>query len=201
MRNAPLLRQAALTLLICLGAAQVGDAGAQAQPAAKPPEAVQGERYRQLQSMIQQGRAEDALAEADKLIAARPRDAQARFIKGVALNSLNRPDAAAEIFVALTEEYPELPEPYNNLAVIYAQQRQYEKARVALEAAIRNQPDYPIALENLGDVHASLAAEAYAKAQSLDAANAGVRRKLALAREIAAGPGQAAGASTPAARP
>ncbi len=201
MRNAPLLRQVALALLIFLGAAHAGDARAQSQPAAKPPEAVQGERYRQLQSMIQQGRAEAALAEADKLIAARPRDAQARFIKGVALNALNRPDAAAEIFVALTEEYPELPEPYNNLAVIYAQQRQYDRARVALEAAIRNHPDYAIALENLRDVHVNLAAEAYAKAQSLDAANAGVRRKLTLAREIAAGPGQAAGASTPAARP
>jgi tetratricopeptide (TPR) repeat protein len=192
MRNAPLLRKAACALLICLGGAQ---AHAQSRPADKPPEAAQGERYRQLQSMIQQGRAEAALAEADKLIEARPRDAQARFVKGVALAALNRPDAAAEIFVALTEEFPELPEPYNNLAVIYAQQRQFDKARVALEAAIRNHPDYAIALENLGDVHVSLAGEAYAKAQALDAGNSGVGRKLTLAREIAAG------ASTPAAKP
>jgi tetratricopeptide (TPR) repeat protein len=197
MKIAPLLRQGAVALLVCFGAG----AYAQSAPADATPEPSKGERYRQLQDLIQRGQAEAALAEAEKLLAARPKDAQARFVKGVALSALNRTDAAVEVFVGLTEDYPELPEPYNNLAVIYAQQNQYEKARVALEAAIRNHPSYAIALENLGDVYVGLAAQAYARAQAMDAANAGVGRKLALAREIATGAGKATGSGTASAPP
>ncbi len=189
MRIVPLLCQGAVALLICFG----GGAYAQSAPANATPQPSKGEHYRRLQDLIQREQSEAALAEAEKLLAARPKDAQARFFKGVALSALNRTDAAVEVFVGLTEDYPELPEPYNNLAVIYAQQRQYEKARVALEAAIRNHPGYAIALENLGDVYVGLAGQAYAKAQALDASNAGVGRKLALAREIATGSGKGTG--------
>jgi tetratricopeptide (TPR) repeat protein len=48
------------------------------------------------------------------------------------------------VFSKLTEDYPELPEPYNNLAVLYAQQKQYDKARTALEMAIRIHPGYAL---------------------------------------------------------
>ncbi len=58
------------------------------------------------------------------------------------------------MFTKLSEDYPELPEPYNNLAVLYAQQKQYDKARTALEMAIRTHPSYAIAYENLGDIYA-----------------------------------------------
>ena len=55
-------------------------------------------------------------------------------------------------------DYPELPEPHNNLAVLYAQKGDYELARDELEAAIGAAPDYAIAYENLGDIYARLAA-------------------------------------------
>jgi tetratricopeptide (TPR) repeat protein len=54
---------------------------------------------------------------------------------------------AIEIFTKLTQDYPELPEPYNNLAVIYASQGQYDKARAALEQSIRTHPSYATAYE------------------------------------------------------
>src|SRR6266478_4423624 len=94
-------------------------------------------------------------------IADNPRDARARFLKGLILTEQNKPNDAIKVFTALTDDYPELPEPYNNLAVLYASQGQYDKARKSLEMAIRTHPSYAIAHENLGDVYAKMASEAY----------------------------------------
>jgi ketosteroid isomerase-like protein len=77
-----------------------------------------------------------------------------------------------------------LPEPYNNLAVLYAGQNQFDKARTALEMAIRTNPSYTTAHENLGDVYAKLASQAYGKALQLDASNTAVPPKLAVIREL-----------------
>jgi tetratricopeptide (TPR) repeat protein len=82
------------------------------------------------------------------------------------------------------QDYPELPEPYNNLAVLYAGQGQFDKARAALEMAIRTNPSYATAHENLGDVYAKLASQAYSKALQLDSNNTGVQPKLALIRDL-----------------
>jgi len=77
-----------------------------------------------------------------------------------------------------------LPEPYNNLAVLYASQGQYEKARVALESSIRTHPSYATAHENLGDIYAKLASQAYDKALQLDSSNTGAKTKLAMISEL-----------------
>ncbi len=74
---------------------------------------------------------------------------------------------AINIFQKLTEDYPELPEPYNNLAVLHAAAGNFDKARVALERAIRTNPTYATAHENLGDVYAKLASQSYDKAMQL----------------------------------
>jgi tetratricopeptide (TPR) repeat protein len=88
------------------------------------------------------------------------------------------------VFSKLTEDYPELPEPYNNLAVIYAQQKQYDKAKQALEMAIRTHPSYATAHENLGDIYARLASQAYDKALQIDSSNSSAQNKLALIRDL-----------------
>ncbi len=137
-----------------------------------------------LQSLVKQGQLTQALEKADQFLAAKPRDAQVRFLKGVVLSELNRGSEAVAVFQKLTEDYPELPEPYNNLAVLYAQQRQYDKARTALEMAIRTHPSYATAHENLGDIYARLASQAYDKALALDSSNAAAQNKLAMIREM-----------------
>jgi Flp pilus assembly protein TadD len=111
-----------------------------------------------------------------------------RFLKGVILAESGKSTAAIEAYTQLTQEYPELPEPYNNLAVLYAQQNEYEKAREALEGAVRANPQYATAHENLGDVYAKLASQSYAKAQQIDPANASVPSKLALVRQLLSPP-------------
>ena len=137
-----------------------------------------------IQKMAKQGQNTQALEKVDAYIATRPKDAQARFLRGIILTELNRNNEAIAVFTKLTEDFPELPEPYNNLAVLYAQQKQYDKARTSLEMAIRTHPSYAIAHENLGDIYAKLASQAYDKALQLDSSNAQAQSKLSLIREM-----------------
>jgi Flp pilus assembly protein TadD len=124
---------------------------------------------REARTLLQNEQHERALSAADKLIAGNPANAEARFLRGVALAELGRSTEAIATFRKLTEDFPSLPEPYNNLAVLYARQRDFDKARDALEQAIRTHPSYATAHSNLGDLYARLANEAYERALQLDA--------------------------------
>ena len=134
--------------------------------------------------LLKAGKHQEALDRVNKVLAAKPRDPQARFLKGLIFTEQGNTREAVDVFTKLTQDYPELPEPYNNLAVIYAAQGQYEKARAALEQSIRTHPSYATAYENLGDVYAKLASQAYDKALQLDSSNAGAQNKLSLVREL-----------------
>jgi len=116
----------------------------------------------------------------------RPREPRARFLKGVVEFEQGHPDAAIVVFRSLIEDYPELPEPYNNLAVILAQRGEYESARAALETAIRTAPGWSVPHENLGDIYARLAAAEYAQAAKFDKSNKTAPAKLALVRDLLA---------------
>ena len=140
--------------------------------------------YSDVNQLLRAGKHSEALAKADQFLVAKPRDPQMRFLKGVIQTEAGKPADAISTFNKLTEDYPELPEPYNNLAVLYAGQSQFDKARAALEMAIRTNPSYATAHENLGDVYAKLASQAYSKALQLDAGNTGVQPKLALIRDL-----------------
>ena len=146
--------------------------------------------YSDVNQLLRSGKHAEALGKADQYLAAKPRDPQMRFLKGVIQTEAGKPADAIATFNKLTEDYPELPEPYNNLAVLYAGQSQFDKARAALEMAIRTNPSYATAHENLGDVYAKLASQAYSKALQLDAGNTAVQPKLALIRELFAPSGK-----------
>lgn len=146
--------------------------------------AVHADEYGDVSQLLRSGKLSEALVKADSYLAAKPADPQMRFLKGVIQRNAGKQPEAIAIFTKLTEDYPELPEPYNNLAVLYAGLGQYDKARTALEMAIRTNPSYATAHENLGDVYARLASQAYNKALQLDGTNAAVPPKLALIREV-----------------
>ena len=141
--------------------------------------------------LLKSGQHQQALERVNKVLAAKPRDAQARFLKGLIFAEQGNTKDATDVFLALTKDYPDLPEPYNNLAVIYASQGLYDKARGALEQSIRTHPSYATAYENLGDVYAKLASQAYDKALQIDSANPGAKNKLALVRDLVGGPAPA----------
>lgn len=134
--------------------------------------------------LVRTGQFGEAMNKADVFLLQHPRDAQMRFLKGLILTEQNKPAEAITAFTKLTEDFPSLPEPYNNLAVLFASSGQYEKARAALEMAIRTNPTYATAQENLGDVYAKLASQAYDKALQLDSANTGAKTKLTLVRTL-----------------
>lgn len=140
--------------------------------------------YGDVAQLLRSGKTAEALAKADQYLSGKPKDPQMRFLKGVAQTESSKLSDAIATFTRLTEDYPELPEPYNNLAVLYANQNQFDKARAALEMAIRTNPSYATAHENLGDVYAKLASQAYSKALQLDGNNTAVKPKLALIRDL-----------------
>ena len=163
--------------------------------------AAHADDYADVNRLVRAGQLPEALARADQYLQGKPRDPQMRFLKGVIQTEAGKPADAIATFTKITEDYPELPEPYNNLAVLYAGQSQFDKARAALEMAIRTNPSYATAHENLGDVYAKLASQAYSKALQLDGANTGVQPKLALIRTLFAPEpkGQRPAAAVPAA--
>lgn len=148
------------------------------------PFAAHADDYADVSKLVGARQYKEALVKADQFLASKPRDPQMRFIRGVILSESGRNIEAISVFSKITEDFPELPEPYNNLAVLHAAQNQFDKARAALEMAIRTNPSYATAHENLGDVYARLASQSYSKALQLDANNTAVQPKLALIRTL-----------------
>lgn len=158
-------RRPARHLLLCVGVA-LSASGAMADV------------YSDVQRLQQAGQTRAALARADEHIAAHPRDPQMRFIKSGLLSASGQTAEAEALLTQLTQDYPELPEPWNNLAVLYAGRGQLDKAQEALSTALRINPAYGTALENLGDVRVRQATEAYQRARLLDKGNPRLTPKI-----------------------
>lgn len=133
-----------------------------------------------ISQLANQGQHAKALDDIDGYLATHPEDVQGQFLKGVTLGEQKKTAEAIKVFSAISEQHPELPEPYNNLAVLYAEQGQYDKARLALETALKTHPSYATAHENLSDVYAKMASAAYDKALQLDGKDARTQTRLAI---------------------
>jgi Flp pilus assembly protein TadD len=181
-RPRALLLAARMTLRALLTAVWLlasGAAMAQAPAASAPPT-----EREEIARLVREKQLDAALARADAFLAKSPRDAQIRFLRGVILADQGKAAEAIAVFESLVQDFPELPEPYNNLAVLLAAQGRYEQARTLLQQAVTAQPNYVTAYENLGDLYVALAADAYQRGAKLAPNDASLARKLALAREI-----------------
>ena len=148
--------------------------------------AARADAPQEVAALIKSGKLDEARQRADTFLATKPKDAQMRFLKGVVLAEQGKKKEAIDLFTLLTQDFPELPEPWNNLAALYASEGQYDKARAALETAIRTDPGYGVAYENLGDVYARLAGQSYEKAKKFDTGNTATQKKLTLIRDLLA---------------
>lgn len=179
----------AATALCAVALTVLPGAAAYAQKAATMP---QGPAVRdntpEIDASIAQKNWQASLTQLDARIASNPHDAQARFKRGTVLAHLNRDDEAITAFTELTQLYPELPEPYNNLAALYAKHGRYAEARAALETATKVNPGYGLAYENLGDLYLRMANEAYRRAQSLGKASATTTQRLADIQKVISPP-------------
>ena len=158
-------RAAALAALLAAGSAHADD-------------------YTDVAQLLKSGKTQQALQKADTYLAKNSRDPQMRFLRGIALSNDGKTEDAIAAFRQLTEDYPELPEPYNNLAVIYARQGDLDRARAALEAAVRNNPNYAVAHENLGDIYARLAYQSYAQSLANGGRPAALNPKLKQLKDL-----------------
>jgi len=137
-----------------------------------------------VRQLFRSGEQSKAFEELDRLLAGRGATPELRFLKGVLKSEAKQFDEALLVFRELTETYPELPEPYNNLAVLRASRGEFAEARTALEGAIRANPDFGVAHQNLGDVYAQLARMSYQQALKLDPSNASIPPRMTLLREL-----------------
>jgi tetratricopeptide (TPR) repeat protein len=163
--------------------------------------AVRADDLADVQRLYYAGQATAAMERVDQFLAAHPRDAQMRFFKGVMLTDGKRDAEAITMFQKLSEDFPDLAEPYNNLAALYAAAGDYAKARATLELALRTNPGYATAHENLGDVYAALAAQSYTRALKLEPASVTVPPKLAIVRQLVKHPALPPAPSASAASP
>lgn len=179
------------SLIIVIGfTVAVAAVHAQTTPATSVPapetERVELTPLQQVQKLVGAGQLTQALERADAHLVKNPRDAQMRFVRGVILTEMKNTGAARDVFEQLTEDFPELPEPYNNLAVLYAAEGRLERAQALLQAALVARPDYATALENLGDIYLQMGVDSYQRASKLQPSNSVVANKLALTRELLA---------------
>tara|TARA_B100002019_G_scaffold251897_1_gene232565 strand:- start:91 stop:642 length:552 start_codon:yes stop_codon:yes gene_type:complete len=128
----------------------------------------QTKALQEARELIELGKYEEADAMIIVQLKDKPRDAQWRYLEallkaemGLSLNNEDILDSAVFLFERLSEEFPELPEPYNNLAVLYDKMGEEQKAIRSLKLAILNNPDYALAYENLADLYLFLARETY----------------------------------------
>jgi tetratricopeptide (TPR) repeat protein len=151
------------------------------------PALAQRDGLAQANELYKKGDLARALDRVEAYLSDRPKDPRGRFLKGVILTDQKKSAEAIKVFTELTFDYPELAEPYNNLAVLYAAQGDYDKARTALEMAIQTNPRFAAAHENLGDLYAKMAGQSYDKAMQLDRNNKTAQTKLNLVKELLSG--------------
>jgi len=134
--------------------------------------------------LFRSGQQTEAFTQIDALLATKSDRPDLRMLKGVLLVDVRRTDEALVVFQQLTEDFPEVPEPYNNLAVLYAARGDFERARLALEGALRANPGFAAAHQNLGDVYAQLAQISYQRALKAEPGNTDIPPRLSLLRKL-----------------
>lgn len=125
---------------------------------------AQADVYQDVNRLVTAQEWSKAQAQAQEHLKTRPTDPQMRLLLSRIQDGQGQTAAAMETLQGLTQSFPELPEPHNNLAALLARQNRYAEALAQLQDAVRARPDYGTALENLGDVYIALAIEAYQNA-------------------------------------
>lgn len=148
------------------------------------PAAAATPSVRELEQQARSGQRPQVLQRLDQLLADQPGEADLRFLRAVLLADSDRPADAAAAYERMTQDFPELPEPHNNLAVLRAAAGQLDQARSLLETALRLAPDYRVARENLGDVLVRLALRAYGDAAAGTTPEPALRSKLNALRQM-----------------
>ena len=134
--------------------------------------------HNDVRKLLRQAKYPQALLLVNKALTTNPRDPQMRFWQGFIFEQLGQPDMALQVYLDLTREYPELAEPFNNLGVIYAAKGDYPNAKAALDNALRANPNYAAAHENMGDLLVNMARQSYERSLSIEPKQRGISQKI-----------------------
>ena len=173
-----------LALGLTLIAAGAGTAQAQSvealewQPGQSTLPTVISTPHNDVRKLLRQAKYPQALLLVNKGLSTNPRDPQMRFWQAYVFEQLDQPDMAQQVYLDLTREYPELAEPHNNLGVIYAAKGDYPNAKASLDAALRANPNYAAAHENMGDLLVNMASQSYERALTLEPKQRDIAQKI-----------------------
>jgi len=134
--------------------------------------------HNDVRKLLRQAKYPQALLLVNKGLSTNPRDPQMRFWQAYVFEQLDQPDMAQQVYIDLTREYPELAEPHNNLGVIYAAKGDYPNAKASLDAALRTNPNYAAAHENMGDLLVNMARQSYERSLNVDPKQRGIAQKI-----------------------
>ena len=117
---------------------------------------------------IQNGEHGQALTTVDLLLSKTPADPQALFLKARALEAGTQELQAIEVYKKLIQTYPNMPEPYNNLGILYAKQGKLDAAKLVLEQGLNSHQSYSTIYNNLSNIYLEMARDSYIKALQLE---------------------------------
>lgn len=141
------------------------------------PLAAHADAYDDVERQLRNGQLERAETLGQKHLQSHPQDPQMRLLISRIQDARGQSALARETLQALTLEFPELPEPHNNLAVLLAREGRLSEAIDSLQRALQARPDYTQALENLGDLHLSMARDAFLRASRTPTPSLSASRK------------------------
>ncbi len=129
---------------------------------APPPKASAVER---VGALVHNGRAEDGLVLADQSLQDTPKDPELHFVRGMALQALDRPDEAIAAWENAVALKPDMYGALDGIGSAHLDAGRFQQALDALDKALAIKPDFSqahfnraLALRELGRVDDSLAA-------------------------------------------
>ena len=114
-----------------------------------------------IEKLVKAKKYPEAIDQIDQRLKKTPGNVQLRYLKARIQIELRQWGPAKKTLIEITQQFPELPEPYNNLAALAANQGNWIEARDYLELALKLRPTYTVASANLGEVYIRLGAQAY----------------------------------------
>jgi Flp pilus assembly protein TadD len=145
---------------------------------------VHADEIAEMRAMAGGGDLQGAIKRVEQSLKLQPRDARLRFLYGVLLMDAGRDEAALELFTQMSQEYPELADPYNNIALLQTRAGRLELALTALQDALRAEPGHRTAKANLGQLHLMIAVRTWESLAQTGPIEPALQRRLASARTL-----------------
>ncbi len=142
------------------------------------PTLAQAEPHEATLKLLKQEKFTDAFQFIQAYLIDHPNDPQMKFWLALLLNKKGSTQESLALYREITQQYPELAEPHNNLGMLLAQQGELEEAKLEFEMALREQPDMAFAMENLSQVYLLLTEQTLKKALALNPQSRTLATKL-----------------------